>query len=195
MRHEVQQDLSDSAYDFQRSVWPSIQKMLGGGRIEPVEAVVHEGFNKELDTLAGIDVWHIVDSLGIRGIASRVQWGNKSWNTFTIRLSRPKGGPTEYEKRLLAIKNRNRGFLLPEVTVQAYMTNPRRQGYVLNAGVINTIDLFTAVQRLYEESKPERHCWGMRKTEDGEWLIWVSWSFLSELGLRVGVLKDDAKAA
>ena len=69
--------LSNSASDFVNIVWPSISSAegIGGGQIIPVEAVSSNEFASELDVLAGVDAWQIVENnKGVRGIASRVQW-------------------------------------------------------------------------------------------------------------------------
>lgn len=183
MRHEVANDLSDSAFEFQRIVWPAIKDWVGGGEIRPVESVAHSGFDKELDTLSGIDAWHLLKAeCAIRGIASRVQWG-EAWNTYTIRYSRPSGIDTEYQKRIKAIDNQARGYLIPQLTIQAYASHPKRKGRLLSASVVRTKDLFDIARSLVSGEKDahlSRKMWGFRKTYSGEVLLWIKWQYLAQ---------------
>lgn len=150
MNAAVAHDLSDSAADFTRVVWPVIKEHCGGGTFVPVESASTSGFDSNLDIQAGIDAWQVHQELGIRGIASRVQWGDKAWNTFTVRKSRASGVKTEYEKRLAAITGSG-GWLYPHLTVQAYVSKRGGTGRLLSVGVIETAELFT-----YLENAPER---------------------------------------
>jgi len=138
MRGDVSRDLSASAYDFLRVVWPKVEPMLAGGRLEPVESTTsRRRIDRDIDILAGIDAWHMLDSQGVmRGIASRVQWGPKNWRTFTIRKSRPTGATTELAKRLYALDHLDQGWLFPSLTIQAYVTE-KREGRLLGAAIIH----------------------------------------------------------
>ena len=198
MRADVVRDLSASAFDFTRVVWPALAPKLGGGEIVPIEAVSHAGFNKELDTLAGIDAWLIRrGKASICGVASRVQWG-RAWNTFTIRISRPSGASTEYEKRLRAIDNRDHGFLYPHYTIQGYIEDPKGEGELLSACAVRTLDLFTMARRAYERGEfsqtrnKQREGWGLRTTYSGEVLMWVSWEMVQSNAQCVIVAKEFA---
>lgn len=143
-------DLKDSAFEFQRVVWPVVRVACGGGELVPVESVTETGFAKQLDTQAGIDAWQIKSSSGLRGIASRIQWddGRPSFPycTFTIRKQRSSGAETEYEKRLRAIRERQ-GWLFPYFTVQAYLTQPKRFGDLLSVCVAKTEDVIDMIAR------------------------------------------------
>jgi hypothetical protein len=147
MRVEVARDLSDSAYDFLRVVWPEVESWCGGGELRPVEAVASAEFERSLDMLAGIDAWQIIGGEGIRGIASRVQWikpKKPHFETFTIRYSRPNGSTTEFEKRMKSYaENNGRGFIKPELIVQGYVQEPRREGKLLYACMCRGSDLYS----------------------------------------------------
>lgn len=93
------------------------------------------------DTQSGIDGWQ-VHQLGLRGIASRIQIGD--YRTFTVRMTRDSGGKTEYEKRLQAITS-ERGWLYPEITVQAYSAN-KENGPILSIGVARTNDIMKFIE-------------------------------------------------
>jgi hypothetical protein len=121
MRAEVAAALTRSAAAFHDVVWPAISLDLGGGALVPVESVTSAGFAKQLDVLAGVDAWQVVDESGMRPLASRVQAGWGRINTFTIRWSLPSGARTEIDKRIDAIRD---GYLYPAVTVQAYLDCP-----------------------------------------------------------------------
>lgn len=148
MRGDVARDLSDSAYDFKRVVWPVVSQWCQGGHLQPVEAVSSTEFEKQLDMMSGIDAWQIVDNVGIRGIASRVQWppdynGRPGFfETFTVRRSRATGAPTEWDKRANVIEDRC-GFLRPALIVHAYIRPPRRQGGLNYACMVRSDDLWS----------------------------------------------------
>jgi len=149
-------DLSDSAYDFVRVVWPVARKLISGGEIVPVEAVANDDFARTLDIYAGIDAWQIVAAQGqMRGIASRIQWGAKRWDTFTVRCSRDSGAETEYDKRQRCLARPLEGWLYPAYTVQAYVT-ARRTGLLLSVAAIPTADLFHYLHYCAEEVKVNR---------------------------------------
>jgi hypothetical protein len=184
MQLNVANDLSDSAFDFERVVAPAILPLLGGGELVSTESVTAEGFQKDLDTLAGIDGWHLIKGKSlVRGLASRVQWCDKAWKTFTVRLSRDSGAETEFSKRLRAIENPDTGYLYPHLTIQAYIESPRRGGQLLGAGIVKTKDLITLCDRLIREGDQNSPLWGIRRTSNAEF-IWVSWRLFQRLGLQ-----------
>jgi hypothetical protein len=146
MRGDIQHDLSASAQDFLQVVVPAIRPLIGNGRIEPVESTVTADFRRDLDVLAGIDAWQIVEQDGrMRGLASRVQWGPKVWRSFTVRVARPNGARTEKAKRIDAFLRPQGGWLLPALTIQAYLLRPG--GPLIEAGVIRTTDLLDFIIR------------------------------------------------
>lgn len=159
--------------------------MLAGGRLEPVESTTsRRRVDRDFDVLAGIDAWHMLDSRGVmRGIASRVQWGPRNWRTFTIRKSRPTGTETEFAKRLYALDNLDQGWLLPSLTMQAYLTEPRRAGRLLGAAVIHTRDLFG-----YARAHPRRERYA---GNGGEGFMHYGWDELRRADLRVGEIEGD----
>jgi hypothetical protein len=149
LQSDVHRDLSASAAAFINAVWPAIADRCGGGEIVPVESVTAQGFARDLDTLSGIDAWQIIRHRHvIRGIASRIQWTDGPWRTFTIRRSRSTGAATEYEKRREAIANAEMGALYPTLTVQAYF-DQRTDARLLRAAVALTRDVFDCIEQGY----------------------------------------------
>ncbi len=148
MRADVHRDLTASSRVFVDVVWPAISHIMGGGQLKPVEGNAGKGLEQDLDTLAGIDGFQMLDNLGVmRSIATRVQWmpvGYSPYRTFTIRTRRPNGARTEREKRLHAINHRDLGYLYPHITVQAYVRKDMDE--LLSVGIIRTIDLFACVR-------------------------------------------------
>ena len=135
--------MSDSSYDFQRTVWPYVCPKIGGGELVMVEGHASDAMRAMLDMQAGIDGWHVHSTEGLRGIGSRVQWlktGVRPFNTFTVRRSRASGAETEYEKRCRAIYGHG-GYLYPHLTIQAYIREPRRQGDLVSLGIARTCDV------------------------------------------------------
>jgi hypothetical protein len=110
-----------------------------GEHFVAVEGVSVDEMARLLDTLAGIDFWNVRFGVGIRGLATRIQWG-RSWRTFTIRNQRISGARTEYEKRKQAIE---KGWLYPELTLQAYVDNGKLLSYALakTTDIIKMIDM------------------------------------------------------
>ena len=136
--------LSESAARFDAIVKPELLGVLGGD-FRTVEGVTIDEMAKLLDTLAGIDVWHIDSLRGIRGLASRIQTTSRDWHTFTIRKSRASGAKTEYEKRKLAIEN---GYLYPYFTMQAYISEGDQR--LISFAVAKTADIIEMID--------EGHC-------------------------------------
>lgn len=131
--------LSKSAEDFDRLVRPVAARVLQG-RFGIVEADTTSEFARSLDIEAGIDMWFVRDGTGIRGVANRVQWTDRNWRTFTVRMSRKSGATTEYEKRLSAIEDE---WLYPVLTMQSYVSEDRQR--LLGFGVMRTRDLMQFV--------------------------------------------------
>lgn len=131
MRDAVSANLSKTAIDMPRLVWPAIRDWLGGGDYFPVESVAGASLTKDLDMLAGIDGFQKRPEKGVmRGIASRIQWGNqrwgdKDWHTFSLRKSRSSQSTTEIPKRLWQLQHRHEGYLYPHITSQAYVNEKR----------------------------------------------------------------------
>lgn len=190
MRVEVRNDLGDSAHDFLRVVWPAIRQAVGGGDLRPVESVTSKGFQADLDQLAGIDAWQIVSGTGIRGISSRIQWVDRPYKTFTIRKTRASGAPTEWEKRIDAIVNRERGFIAPYLLVHAYIAKPRRTGRLLYAAVCRVDDLLEFAAENHRGS-----VWDERRAPDGNTFAAFKVDALRRKGVKVIEITPSAQEA
>ena len=134
-------DLSDSMIAMNKIKDNYLSKLISG-KIHSAENSDVE-IVKLLDVVSGID-YIAEDEHGLRGIATRVQWCEYPYNTFTIRSERCSGNCTELEKRLYQIEN---GYIYPSLTLQAYFDN-RKDNNLLSIGVIKTIDLY----KIYQES-------------------------------------------
>ncbi|MEO5932327.1 MAG: hypothetical protein ABIQ08_02075 [Duganella sp.] len=182
--------LSASADDFSKIVWPSISQLsiVGGGKLQPVEAVSEKNFKDQLDLLAGIDAWHIqANPSSIRGLASRVQWG-QARKTFTIRTRSKGGGETELEKRARAIANRENGHLYPHLTVQAYLD--KQAGQLLCAAVIKTTDLIARASLLQATMKHNDDRFGCLQNTDGSQFMYIGWQYLLDEQFELGILDN-----
>lgn len=171
-------DLSDSAFEFDRVVWPRIKSFCGGGDMMPVESVTADGVIRQLDVLAGIDVLQIHGEHGIRGIASRVQWNDSRpgfpYRTFTIRKTRSSGASTEYKKRAKALNDAG-GWFCPHLTCQAYCTLPKREGELVAVAVAETRHVIDAI------SSGDRQ---VNETSNADFWV-VSWDDMRRLGFKV----------
>lgn len=144
------QALNRSASDFDRLIRPIASSMLNG-HFEIVESVTATPMAKALDTQAGIDLWFVHTTSGIRGIANRVQRGTRNWRTFTIRKERETGAKTEYEKRVKAIEHE---WLYPILTLQGYVT-PNGES-LLGFAVARTRDILSAIADGMAETQKTR---------------------------------------
>jgi hypothetical protein len=184
MRLDVATDLSRSATDFACVVWPHIAPWLGGGELVPVEAV---GDPDMLDIYAGIDAWHLEGNAHrMRGIASRVQYPPNLYASFTIRSSRTSGAETELAKRLEALYHPERGWLLPAITVQAYVAG----GALIGAGCVYTRDLYLFVAG----GRPGLDYLVKTNGDDANEFYAVWWSCLREHGVRVRTFGEERLA-
>jgi len=142
MRTKVANQLRASSSDFINVVWPAIQDQLGGGFLEPVESVTETAFTKTLDILSGIDAWQVINDVGVRGIASRVQWGN-DWRTFTVRKELWSGAETEWHKIQRAQSLMDRGFIRAHLIVQAYLNGPPGSNSdLISAYIVRAPDMY-----------------------------------------------------
>lgn len=184
MRHEVARDLSRSAAAFVDVVWPAVARFMGGGDLIPVEGVTTDEMSKRLDMLAGIDGWHVVNEYGMRGVASRVQW-DTPYASFTIRKRRTSGGTTEWVKRRLALIEPERGWLAPQIIVQAYVDSQSMR--LLYAAVCRAADLYKFAIDDYRNTVWESR----RNGDDGNEfaVFWVPW--LLERGVTVREHRGD----
>lgn len=141
MRADVAKDLTDSAGDFTRLVWPQIKVWCRGGELISVESTDAKGLSQAFDTMAGVDAWQVCyETQSIRGVASRIQYGSP-WASFTIRETRASGTVTELKKRMAAMSDLKAGWLVPALTVQAYISN-RVLGDLLHVAMVRTFDLY-----------------------------------------------------
>jgi hypothetical protein len=182
MREDVRADLGRSAADFLNVVWPRIRCWFGGGELVPVETTAPAPFVKQLDTLAGIDAWHVHMLHGIRGIASRVQWvgHDPAWATFTVRSYRNSeaGAETELAKRLRAIKG-GRSFLYPALTVQAYLD-------VEGGTLLYACSMYSTLLYGHIDQGRDRHDWYLQTCKkDGNVFVVVPVDVLKREGLWV----------
>jgi len=157
--------LEKSHRDFMNIVWPKINNWFPLGNLIAVETKMQNDLARLFDTRAGIDMWKI-DPLGLRGIASRIQWQSNPPRstfpdkTFTIRKIRADGFKTEFQKRQEAIK---RGYVYPYWTIHAYID----EGCLLYACCIETKELFFAYEFCPEIFKENTN------REDGNTFLYV----------------------
>jgi len=124
--------IKESSKDFINIAWPELKSWFGNGQIIPVETVTDSNFCKLLDMNSGIDAWQLINGKGIRGIASRVQWGNTYWQSWTIRFKKQSGYRTEYHRLL----ENDDTILKASYYVQSYIKN--KGGLLLGTAAIKT---------------------------------------------------------
>jgi hypothetical protein len=139
VNEQIKRAISESSRDFLRFVWPAIGAEFG--EVIPVETVTANSFAAELDRRAGIDIWLVGNDEHMRGLASRVQWVDKSWDTFTIRIRSRYGNPTEYHKRKGEIATP--GAISPYYVTQGYVNRDRER--LLGAAIARMPDVIAAI--------------------------------------------------
>lgn len=153
-------DLSDSIKCIE-SIRKNILPLLISGEIYSIEASQNQILIL-LDTYSGIDYIRQTNE-GLQGIAARVQWTDKPYNSFTIRSNRKSGVDTELKKRLYQIDN---GYFYPAFTLQAYFDN-RNDNNLLSIAIIRTKDLYN----LYLNS-PEK----FQKNKSDNDFVFIYWA-------------------
>lgn len=128
-------DNDDSVRAFEAIQYTVVPKLISG-KIIRVEKQDNE-ILLTIDQKAGIDYIRSNDT-GLQGIAWRSQWGNRAWDTFTIRYNRVSGAKTEYEKRVQQIRE---GYMYPAFTMQGYFTD-RDTNTPMSVGIVRTLDLY-----------------------------------------------------
>lgn len=170
--------ISRSSEQFKGCLESELKGVLKGEFVI-AEGVTTDNFAKQLDILAGIDIWHIDQLRGMRGVALRIQTGYKNWHTFTVRGKRDSGVKTEYQKRLEAIEN---NYLYPYLTVQAYVT-PKTE--LIACAIVKTIDLIAMVS----SGNCELRKTGKGQIGQAEFYV-VDWYAMKNYGYKV-VIKPD----
>lgn len=178
----VAERLGKSQREFRDVVWPEIASACGGGEIVPVETVSESGFARQLDRLAGIDSWQVQGNKQMRGIASRVQHAN--YASFTIRSRLVSGAETELDKRLRAIRDPERGWLLPAITVQAYLGE---KDEFIAAAIAHTRPLYLFVA----DGQAGREFTIQQNRYDGNEYYCVWWSTLRRRNVGIRVVGDE----
>lgn len=168
MNADVKRDYRQGLADLRKALL-ILQKSCAEFGAGPVTLINEQSGSvaSDLDMLAGIDCYqHWLQ--GMRGIAARAQRCDKPYRTFTVRTGRASGVPTEYEKRLWAIKHQ---ALYPHWTMQSYSS--RDGSEVLSIGLARTQELI-----LFIESEAKRgYPFKPFATDTGETYIRVSWDY------------------
>ena len=141
LNSEVYKDMDKTAIIFNRFLKPRLAELLGG-KIENIEGSTKDDMVKAFDRFAGIDAWLIKSDEGIRGIASRIQLGDKNWRSFTIRKERETGHSTEYDKRKYSMTN---NWIYPFWIVQAFVSKDGQN--LLGFGLAKMCDIIEAIDK------------------------------------------------
>lgn len=146
-----------------------ISTELDGGRLAEI-----------FDTYAGIDAIHVWRG-NVRGVAVRVQWG-VNYKTFTIRYRRHSGAPTEYAKRIAALRG-NDGAMYPYLTIQAY-ADKRDGGKLLSYAIVKTADLYEFIDKRLIDVGGVVSGIRSRKCPEGNTFLYVSFDELIAAGVN-----------
>jgi len=177
---DVREDLERASGHFQGLVWPMIRDWCGGGALATVETARGEAplVCQYLDMFAGCDYLQKADDGLIYGIAARVQFVERSYDTFTVRRTRYSGAETEFAKRCAALDRAHLKPICPPWTVHAYVTRgqPAR---LLSVAAVRTLALFQHIRTGHEGTD-----WWLQRTANGRHgaaeFICVAWDALPE---------------
>jgi len=146
-----------------KSIKKIILEILGAEKITFLEQEMSNA-SIILDRTAGLDC--LVQKNGVLyGMATRVQWCNEPYNTYTVRYKRNTGNKTEYEKRSDQINIE--GSIYPHWTLQTFFS---RIGEFLSVGIIET-------RKLYEHIESNFDTLDIRKTDNASFIV-VDWEAL-----------------
>ncbi len=176
------QNLRRSARLFTEIVWPALGPMIGGGKYVSLESKGANGLRYILDTVAGVDGFQVQEEQKlVRGIASRVQRVYETpYNTFTIRYHRANGADTEWIKRLRALNGAFNEWLIPTLTVQAYIA--RDNNRLLSAAAVPTKDLYGYAVKWLEKGRIDRlYTWA--NWHDKNQFLVIPWKGLEAEGI------------
>jgi hypothetical protein len=176
MHEDVRRDMLKGLHDLEKSL-PILTEHcpdFGHGQIKLIDEDDGE-VGKDLDTLAGIDGYQRWQ-LCMRAIAGRAQRGS-NWRTFTIRISRPSGARTEYEKRIWAVKHKNEGALFPYWTMHSYLADDGSN--VLGVGLAKTEELYPWI----EKTEHDGHRFDRKPAPGGQRFLIIPWWMYQQSGL------------
>lgn len=163
---------------MKETLWPLIGPLIGGGRYISLEDHSSD-LAEALDQTSGIDGIQLLPGGGSLAIATRVQFGPQSWDSFTVRFSRTSGAETELAKRLRELERPE--LLAPYWTIQAYCTS---EGEPLSIGAIRTADLYPYIRaELASALQYRHHVIRVRENgDDGNCFLALDWAQLASEG-------------
>lgn len=167
----VEAAIRRSAATFRQQVWPHLSSPMGGGELIPVETVTESGFATLLDRLGMTDAWQVVNDRGLRALATRVQWTDRAYETWTIRSRLSTGNATEYHKL-----TQDGAWQLPHYIVQAYVRRDTDQ--LLSAAAIRTVDLQQMLRNGWHNATK-------RNPQDGNEFLPIPWIAAEVYGYEV----------
>ena len=169
--------MEESARRFNKH-WPAVRDALNcDGDLIPMEGVDGE-YERRMDREFGVD--YVTRSRDGRdlGIAARAQGPRHPYASFTIRLSRRTGTPTEWVKRRTSFRSRTPN---PDWCVQIYVD---RNEDLLGWGAVRTRDLYDFLD------PPQGNC-TVKGVEDGNRLMAVWWMWMRREGVDVTTFGEN----
>lgn len=174
VRGELDDDLSWSAETFVKT-WPLIHEACGctNSALIPIENV-NRGPLNALDLTSGIDYMATTMHGGLTSIAARVQRPPHLYASFTVRLSRRTGTPTEWAKRVRSFKYDE---VLPNLTAQIYVDG---NGVLVGYGIVKTRAL---IEYLLVGPDFPGYNYTVKNVSDGNRLMAVWWLWMRRDGI------------
>jgi hypothetical protein len=182
-------NMGDSAFEMQRTVWPRWTKYVDG-TLAPAE-LAGGAIAELLDTSGGIDYFNFSSKRGLVPIASRVEWRSEPISNFTIRFRLPSGKPTEFEKLDRGITNQI--GVTPHAHVHSFCRGQRRQSALLASAIARTADIVAYLKNgLYAHERPEqwKEAWRENR-DDGVVFLAAGYQGLIKAGYPLVVLTPE----
>jgi hypothetical protein len=119
---------------------------------------------------------------------SRIQWVEKSFDSFSFRVKKGSNYKTELKKYLEMLEDPR--LLKPHYISQSFFGLPKGSGEHLKTGIAEFEPMFTFIagQLLTKNIAETPDTWGFRKNMWGELFVFVKWSFLTENSVPIEVL-------
>lgn len=177
MKKQIEHDIEQSDLNFGNIV-NDVRTLIGGGDVIKISDPAFAALMRRV----GVSCLQYLKGQ-LRGIACRIQvvpFEKKFFESFSIRLSRNTGVPTEFDRRLKAIQTQ---AICPTMTVQAYIS---AEGILRGAAAVNTKALIDHVIN----GQAERD-YKTVPGSDGHLFYSVGWYRLQARGVDVQIIDNE----
>jgi len=169
----VKERIKKSSSDFERIVWPDIQRrgLIPKGKFLVIEGHSSKELRDDLDKKAGIDSMVVLKD-GIISLSTRITYG--TFPNFTVRRSVVSGFLTEIDKRIKSLECK---YIISDYTIQACIVDGELLGYAIT----DTKD----ITRYILSGKEGVDFEVVKNSEDGNTFFRIWWTKYRGAGYRI----------